>query len=96
MPHTITELKAEVTAEEVETMARIEGLIRIREGLRADQESVEELVSEIIEQRREELTLLGLDAHDLDEGLRAFSALFEGKINTAKVAQFEAVKSQRS
>ena len=92
---TINELVQTVTDEEVKTMDRIEGLIRLRESLKTDQESLEELIGELIEQRREDIQNLGLSPDVLDEGLQAFSALYEGLIGQAKDAQFLAVQQQR-
>ena len=92
MSYTKEELINSITEAETAQMEKIERLINLNKSLAVDRESLEEIASEIIEQRREDIVLAGLDVYTLEAGLSTLIAAYNDLEQAAIKARFAALR----
>jgi hypothetical protein len=89
----IRELVSSVTPEKEARMAKIEGLIKLRQALQEDLESIKEIADEILEQRRENLESFGLSTAAIDTSITGLLDAYKSTQNAAYELQIETMES---
>lgn len=87
------EIAKEVTDQQVQRLAKVENLMKLKTSLQEDKESAEEIIGEIIEQRRETCLALGVDVAPIESALTDLMAAFTAVKENAQQAQLEAMKN---
>ena len=90
----IEKYTADITPQEIARMAKVEGLMKLKDSLRHDRESAREILAEIVEQERETFHALEVDIAPLDGLLQTIELVFEGLERVVNTAQFSAMKDR--
>lgn len=94
MENPILKYSSEITDQQVRRLDKLEGLIRLRDGLQEDLESIEEIVSEVIEQREEEASALGLSLDEIKGGLTALKQHYTNAKNEVQKIRLAAMDNK--
>ena len=87
------EIAQKVTDQQVQRLAKVENLMKLKTTLQEDHEEFVESFGEMIEQRAETCFALGVDITPFTNVLADLSIAFERVRKNAQSAQLEAIKT---